>query len=65
MYDGATFMGIQSFEECQFFENDVAEHNNKFLKVCPEGEECCFSLREHMAVEFWGRKSNKVIPTLG
>lgn len=56
MYDGATFMGIQSFDECQFFEHDIAEDSNKFLKVCPEDEQCCFSLREHMSIEFWGRK---------
>jgi len=56
MYDGATFMGIQSFDECQFFEHDISENGNKFLKECPDDEKCCFSLREHMAIQFWGRE---------
>ena len=51
------FLLFQNFDECQFFEHDIAENGNKFLKECPDEEEkCCFSLREHMTIEFWGRE---------
>ncbi len=56
MYDGNTFMGIKNFKECQFFEHDIAEDNTEFVRQCPPDDQCCFSLREHMSIEFWGRK---------
>ena len=55
---------FQNFSECQFFEHDIAENGNKYLKECPDSDEkCCFSLREHMSIEFWGRKSATKLPT--
>ena len=27
------------------------------MKKCPDEDTCCFSLREYMAIDFWGRKS--------
>ena len=50
-------MGIEDFEECQFFEHDVAEENNDYLVPCPSNDKCCFTLREHMSLDFWGRES--------
>ena len=50
-------MGIEDFEECQFFEHDVAEENNDYLVQCPPNDKCCFTLREHMTLDFWGRES--------
>ena len=64
MNDGASFLGIDGFASCQFFEHDVsfpssssqASNKSSFLRQCPESDNCCFSLREHMNLEFWGRK---------
>ena len=28
-----------------------------YMKKCPDEDTCCFSLREYMAIDFWGRKS--------
>lgn len=49
-------MGIEDFRECQFFEHDIAEDNQEFLVQCPQDDTCCFALREHLTMEFWGRK---------
>ena len=50
-------MGIENFEECQFFEHDtVSEDNTDYLTPCPPQDKCCFILREHMTLDFWGRK---------
>ena len=52
-----SWVRFQNFSECQFFEHDIAENGNKYLVECPDKDEkCCFSLREHMSIEFWGRK---------
>ena len=31
MYDGTTFMGIENFTSCQFFEHDIAEDNKEYM----------------------------------
>ena len=56
MNDGAAFMGIKGFQDCQFFEHDVAANKTSHIKQCPPHDRCCFSLREHMSIRFWGRK---------
>ena len=56
MTDGSTLMGLKGFNNCQFFEHDVAENRSVYLRQCPPGDQCCFTLREHMAVEFWGHQ---------
>ena len=49
-------MGIEKFKECQFFEHDVTEENRDYLVPCPPQDKCCFTLREHMTLDFWGRE---------
>ena len=68
MYDGTNFMGIQSFEQCQFFETEFnhahsgggegskGDTDGAYMKECPEEDQCCFSLREYMSIDFWGRE---------
>jgi hypothetical protein len=70
MYDGTNFMGIKSYDQCQFFESDVIlgssgdgdtlfrtkDKGAEYMKRCPEEDTCCFSLREYMSIDFWGRK---------
>ena len=29
----------------------------QYMKECPPEDTCCFSLREYMNIDFWGRKS--------
>ena len=31
MYDGTSFMGIENFTSCQFFEHDIAEDNKEYM----------------------------------
>ena len=47
-------MAVENFTSCQFFEHDIAEDNHDFMVKCPDEDQCCFALREHMTVEFWG-----------
>ena len=35
------------------FKSDAAE---SYMRKCPDEDTCCFSLREYMAIDFWGRK---------
>ena len=56
MTDGSTLMGLKGFNNCQFFDHDVAENRSVYLRQCPPDDTCCFTLREHMAVEFWGHQ---------
>ena len=56
MTDGSTLMGLKGFNNCQFFDHDVAENRSVYLRQCPPDDQCCFTLREHMAVEFWGHQ---------
>ena len=35
------------------FRSGAAE---SYMKKCPDEDTCCFSLREYMAIDFWGRK---------
>jgi hypothetical protein len=56
MYDGSTFMGLKGVDQCQFLESDVATGKTEFTRECPDDERCCFSLREYMSIDFWGRK---------
>ena len=49
-------MGLKGFNNCQFFDHDVAENRSVYLRQCPPDDQCCFTLREHMAVEFWGHQ---------
>ena len=70
MYDGTNFMGIKSYDQCQFFESDVIlgasgngdtlfrtkDKGAEYMRRCPEEDTCCFSLREYMSIDFWGRK---------
>ena len=51
-------MGIEKFKECQFFEHDVTEENRDYLVPCPPQDKCCFTLREHMTLDFWGREQS-------
>ena len=45
----------------QFFESDVSSDKarSQFMRKCPEEDQCCFSLREYMDIEFWGRECSK------
>ena len=54
VFIGCNFIG--EFNNCQFFEHDVAENRSMHLRQCPPEDQCCFTLREHMAVEFWGHQ---------
>lgn len=56
MYDGNAFMGLKDVEQCQFLESDAVRGDKEFMKTCPEDDTCCFSLREHMTIDFWGRE---------
>ena len=56
MYDGTAFMGLRGVAQCQFLESDAAAGKTEFSKECPADDACCFSLREHMNIDFWGRK---------
>ena len=56
MTDGSTLMGLKGFNNCQFFDHDVAENRSVYLRQCPPDDQCCFTLREHMSVEFWGHQ---------
>ena len=68
MYDGTNFMGIKDYSQCQFFETEflsrapTADPSNgagngpQYMKQCPPEDTCCFSLREYMNIDFWGRK---------
>ena len=51
-------MGIENFAECHFFEHDtvMSEDNTDYLMPCPPQDKCCFTLREHMTLDFWGRE---------
>ena len=60
MTDGTTMMGLKGFDNCQFFEHDVAENRSMYLRQCPPEDSCCFTLREHMAVEFWGHQGEYI-----
>ncbi|TRY74088.1 hypothetical protein TCAL_01588 [Tigriopus californicus] len=57
MYDGTNLMGIKEFDECQFFESDIAQKEESYLKQCPGDDLCCFSLREYMYIDFWGHSA--------
>ncbi len=71
MYDGTNFMGIKGYDQCQFFESDVIlgasgdsdnlfnDRGSEYMKACPKEDTCCFSLREYMSIDFWGRKYNR------
>ena len=37
------------------FRSGAAE---SYMRKCPDEDTCCFSLREYMAIDFWGRKSS-------
>ena len=64
MTDGSTLMGLKGFNNCQFFDHDVAENRSVYLRQCPPDDQCCFTLREHMAVEFWGHQGTYIIKDL-
>ncbi|XP_040571697.1 uncharacterized protein [Lepeophtheirus salmonis] len=51
MTDGRNFLSIENIPEC---DQDILESQNKHITQCPENDQCCFSLREHFTVSFWG-----------
>ena len=67
MYDGTNFLGIEAYDQCQFFETEFmsssssnknrrGDGNDAYMRECPEEDQCCFSLREYMSIDFWGRE---------
>lgn len=49
MFDGADgFTDIEGFKEC------IPDLREDVLEQCPPEDKCCFALREHISLEFWG-----------